>query len=166
MKCHECNSQMIEVREEYHYTESGLSNVYLSNVCVYRCDCGEFFPSIPAVIKLNETIGRSIVKKKGGLTGEEIKYLRKNIGLSAKKFAEYLGVNQSTLSRWENEKQTIDKSNDRVVRMIYAHFKNLPLEEHKTIVEDSFRDIDGTINNVPIRVPIEVLSNSSKCSFC
>jgi len=64
MKCHECNSQMIEVFEEYHYTESGLNNVYLSNVCVYKCDCGEFFASIPAVIKLNENIGRSIIKRK------------------------------------------------------------------------------------------------------
>jgi len=166
MKCHECNSQMIEVFEEYHYTESGLNNVYLSNVCVYKCDCGEFFASIPAVIKLNENIGRSIIKKKSGLTGEEIKYLRKNIGLSAKEFAEYLGVNQSTLSRWENEKQTIDKSNDRVVRMIYANFKQIPLEEQKRIVQDTFRNIDGRINTVPIHLPIEVLSNSPKCSLC
>ena len=167
MKCHECNSEMAEVREDYHYLESGLDNVYLTNICVYKCDCGESFASIPAVIKLNGMIGRSIAKKKSRLNGKEIKFLRKNVGLNANALAEYIGVDKSTVSRWETGKQQIDKSHDRIVRIIYAHLKNLPLEEINSIIED-FKRIIQKDDNLPIYVPIESLISSQQfeCASC
>jgi putative zinc finger/helix-turn-helix YgiT family protein len=158
---------MTEVREDYHYLESGLDNVYLTNVCVSKCDCGESFASIPAVIKLNGMIGRSIAKKKSRLNGKEIKFLRKNVGLNANALAEYIGVDKSTVSRWESGKQKIDKSNDRVIRIIYAHLKNLPLEDFNSIIED-FKSIIQRDENLPIYVPIEALISSQQfeCSIC
>lgn len=165
MKCHECNLKMKEVHEDYHYLESGLNNVFLKNICIYKCDCGESFASIPAVIKLNGMIGLSIVKKKSRLNGHEVKYLRKNVGLSAKDIATYMDVNKSTISRWESGKQQIDKSNDRVLRILYAHFKGIPKDDVTNIIEDVFKEMAHKDGNLPIYVSVESLISSQEC-FC
>ena len=158
MKCHECNTEMQVSKELYRYIESGLDNVYLDNVNIYRCKCGEYFASIPAIIELNSLIAIHLIKKKTFLKGQEIKYLRKNAGLNAKAFAEYIGIHKSTLSRWENNKQTIDKSNDRMIRLFYAAFKNIPHEEIKNFLDDVLKDINNTGEEAKINIPIDILS--------
>jgi len=156
MKCHECNKTMKPSKEIYYYTESGLDNVYLDNVVVYKCECGEEFASIPAINELNATIGLDLIKKQAYLTGAEIKFLRKNIGLNSKSFAEFIGINKSTLSRWENKKQEIDKSNDRLVRLLYANIKGIPQEEIQNFLKDTIRTIDNRKKKQKkIHIPID-----------
>ena len=166
MKCHECNSNMKESRELYHYTESGLDNVWLGDVSVYRCECGEYFASIPAIIELNSVIALYLIKKKTFLRGQEIKYLRKNAGLNAKAFGEYIGIDKSTLSRWENNKQTIDKSNDRMIRLFYATFKEISREKMKNFFDDVMKEIDNSGEETRINIPIaDILSaQQAECS--
>ena len=41
------------------------------------------------------------------LTGSEVRFMRKVIGMSAKDFAEALKLDPASLSRWENNKQTL-----------------------------------------------------------
>lgn len=154
MKCHECGSKMIEAKETYHYTESGLVNVYINNVTVYRCSCGEFFASIPSLVKVNRVIALALIKKNNSLKGKEVKYLRKNAGLSAKAFAEYIGINKSTLSRWEHEKQIIDKANDRLIRLFYAGFKGLPHDEIQKLSKDVMKAIHNGGKEKPINIPV------------
>jgi putative zinc finger/helix-turn-helix YgiT family protein len=157
MICHECNSQMDESQEIYHYKESGLDNVYLDNVCVYRCKCGEVFPSIPGVIKLHTTIGQMIVKKSTALNGKEIIFLRKNIGMNAKTFADYVGIDKSTLSRWENNQQKLAKPNDRLVRLIYAHQKGLSKNDIDNLLKDSIKDLKESVVE-SINIPVSTKS--------
>ncbi|MFP4381979.1 MAG: type II TA system antitoxin MqsA family protein, partial [Candidatus Sumerlaeia bacterium] len=107
MRCLLCKKgDLISNREEYHYTESGLDNIYLENIEVSRCSaCHEEIVSIPAMPELNSLIGLILIKKKSPLNGKEIRYLRKNIGLKANEVAELMGVDTSTFSRWESGKQ-------------------------------------------------------------
>jgi len=157
MKCHECNREMTESMGDYHYLESGLDNVFLKNVCLHTCECGESFASIRGVVHLNAFIGRTLLKKKGRLVAQEIRFLRKNIGLSAKMFIEYIGVNKSTFSRWENDKQNIDKSNDRIIRLIYATLKGLPNDEVMLLLDDVFKEINKKGRKWQINIPPELL---------
>ncbi len=169
MKCHECNSEMKKSKELYHYTESGLDNVYLADLAVYRCECGEFFASIPEIIKLNSRVGITLIKKKTLLKGQEIKYLRKNAGLNAKAFAEYIGIDKSTLSRWENNKQPVDKSNDRMIRLFYAVFKGIPTEEIKSFINDVIKEISSTGEEKAIYIPINDFlppQSENHCARC
>jgi len=168
MKCLDCNKDMTVAKEVYHYTESGLDNVYLHNVEVYRCECGEEFASIPAIIKLNSVIGLNLIKKKTYLSGNEIRFLRKNAGLNAKSFAEFIGVNKSTLSRWENNKQDIDKSNDRLVRLVYANMKGIPQEEIRNLLKEIIREISqrGQSTNINISVDSLIAKQQSECNLC
>jgi len=41
MKCSLCNDPLKEAKELYHYTESGLDNVYLCGIDIFKCEkCG------------------------------------------------------------------------------------------------------------------------------
>lgn len=157
MKCFQCNSETKNTVETYHYKESGLDNVYLENIDVYRCTCGEYYVSIPAVTELNTLIAMNIINKKAFLTGSEIRYLRKNAGLSATDFAEFIGVNKSTLSRWENDKQTLDKSSDRMIRLFYLSFKGIPKEKMATFFNEVIKKISHNGRAININIPVDRL---------
>lgn len=144
-------------KEDYHYTESGLDNVYLGDVNIYKCQCGEEIASIPDLVEVNSAICHCLIKKRAHLSGEELKFLRKNAGMSAKSFAEYIGVNKSTLSRWENNKQCIDKSNDRLVRLIYANIKRMSQDEIGCLLKETIREIQDREQEAIINIPIEKL---------
>lgn len=167
MKCHECNNEMVKSVERYHYKESGLKNVFLGDLPVYRCQCGEEFATIPRVVELNAVIALDLIKKKSFLRGEEIRFLRKNAGLNAKLFAEYLGVDKSTLSRWENNKQDLNKANDRLIRLIYANMKGLAAEEIKRLMDDVIKEIKNYSEDTDINIPVSCLtSNHAECTTC
>ncbi len=152
MICHECNSKMEESQERYHYTESGLDNVYFDNVCIYRCKCGEFFPSIPGVIDLHTKIGKMVIKKSTALNGKEIRFLRKNIGMNAKTFSDYVGIDKSTFSRWENNQQKLAKPNDRLIRFIYAHQKGFPKNDIDNLLKEAIKDLREPVEPINISV--------------
>lgn len=135
---------------EHHYLESGLDNVYLVDVELWECPCGENAVGIPAVPELQRVIGEVLLRKKTLLTGKEIRFLRKNIGIPSKKFAETLGVDQATVSRWENEKRLPDKPTDRLIRLVYAYEKGIP---PKALLQD-FPEISSELAPpLPMRIP-------------
>jgi len=162
MICHECNSEMKESQEIYHYVESGLDNIYLENICVYRCKCGESFPSIPGIIDLHTIIGQMLIKKSTALNGKEILFLRKNIGLNARTFAEYVGIDKSTFSRWENGQQKLAKPNDRLIRLIYANVKGLPKNDIEHLLKEAVKDFNGSESEERISIPKSSFSSQQR----
>ena len=63
MKCPICNSEMECNQESYHYVESGLENVQLDGIDVFRCSCGEEIINIPAMPELHSLIALELIKK-------------------------------------------------------------------------------------------------------
>ncbi len=144
MKCYSCDSEMRSERRKYHYTECGLDNVYLDNVRVFVCDkCNEEEVSLPCVPDLHMLLGKIIVSQKQPLDGKEVRFLRKNAGLSATKLAKILGVSLETISRWENDKIKIKSSSDRLIRMVYCAIMDVPSHELKNLVQNNFEEIAG-----------------------
>ena len=120
-KCYVCGQNLQTVKDKpYEYTECGL-DVVLLGVTQYVCNsCGEEYAAIPKPEKLHKAIGLDICKKKKALLlPDEIKFLRKELNLKAKELARSLGVDDSTVSRWENGKKQIGESSDRLLRAIY-----------------------------------------------
>lgn len=120
-KCYMCGGSLELIKDKpYQYTESGL-DVVLLGVTQYRCSsCGEDYAEIPSPERLNKAIGRHVCKyKKALLLPNEIKFLRKELNLKAKDLATSLGVDVSTVSRWENGKKNIGESADRLLRALY-----------------------------------------------
>jgi DNA-binding transcriptional regulator YiaG len=108
------------VQNPYRYDLSGLSNVYLAGIVVRICPrCNAEVPVIPRIAELHREIARALVRKPAPLDGEEIRFLRKQAGFPAQKFATLLGVTPEHLSRVENGHITsLGTSTDRLARAI------------------------------------------------
>ncbi|MDX9788871.1 MAG: type II toxin-antitoxin system MqsA family antitoxin [Desulfobacterales bacterium] len=141
MKCPFCHSDMTCKPEDYPYIESGLDNLIIKNLDIYRCKCGESIISIPALPDLHRVIGMAIIRQDSLLSGKEIRFLRKNIGLTATRLAKIIGADIATISRWENDAQAISKEYDRILRLVYADFKGLQPQEKKELLERFFPEI-------------------------
>src|SRR5712691_6300765 len=109
MNCDICNAPMKERRATsqapYYYALAGLPHVGLVGITVYECPGHSASPLIPRIGELHRVITEAFVHKPAPLTGVELRFLRKNAGLAAKKFAALLAVDPAHLSRVENGKQ-------------------------------------------------------------
>ena len=127
-KCKVCSGEMTSSREAYRYNESGLPNVILKDVEVRRCpNCGTQEVPLPRVVELHRAIAMALVHKPARFLGAEVRYLRKYMGWSVD-FASCMGVNPETVSRWENEKEAISTTSDRLLRLIVA--RGWPVEDY------------------------------------
>lgn len=181
IKCPKCGQAIESKITNYRYKESGLDNVYLKNIPVYECSCGASYPSIFRIGRLNELIAETLLEKQTLLSGKEIKFLRKSLYLSSKEFSSDLGLNKTTLSKWENEHQQHSEINDRLIRGVYIIRKGvrkknaqdvlkilskIRLKEQDTdyiIVAEKFND-DYVINLNP--VPETQASELAKIYVC
>ncbi len=121
MVCDACKTEMTIVSgETYRYAETGLDNVYLLNADLYVCEgCGEQLPILHRIEELHQAIARAIAFKPAPLSGAEIRFLRKELGLSGRKWAALLHIDHTTLSRWENEGQERSQHNDLLIRHVF-----------------------------------------------
>lgn len=133
IKCDQCGKMRHKKIGNYRYRESGLDNVYLENIHMYQCSCGISYPSILRLPRLNELIALTLLGKPVLLSGKEIRFLRKNLHLASKLFANKLGVGKTTLSKWENEVQNHSERNDRLIRAIYIIEKGIKRQDQLNI---------------------------------
>jgi transcriptional regulator with XRE-family HTH domain len=114
---------MVEKRttaaEPYAYVLSGLKDVGLVNIAVYRCpQCSYAAPIIPRVGELHRLIALALVTQGSPLRGDQVRFLRKHAGLPARQFANLLGVTPQHLSRVENGHRPFGAPTDRLIRAI------------------------------------------------
>lgn len=132
MTCHNCGKALVRtIAPLYHYKESGLSNVYLKNsVQVYRCTCGKKLVEIPGIGRLHDGIAYALLTKKAVLTGHELRFLRKWIGLTAEKLASLLGFKtRVTVSKFENNKSPITMATDHAMRLLVLRQKEEAIKQ-------------------------------------
>ncbi len=117
--CSECEQEMEETRGDYPFPESGLSNVLLKKIPLLRCsNCGNVEPIIHRAKALMRTLALAVIHKRGCLCGEEVRYLRKHVRWKSLDLAKYLGVDKTTVSKWENNDKPVGPSNDRLIRLL------------------------------------------------
>lgn len=145
---HNCKSTRLEKfatpAEPFHFTDSGLPNVYLVGIKYFVCsECGNVVAEIPAIKQLMQLIARDIVLSPQDLTGEKIRFLRKRLGKKASEYAKYLGFTPETLSRIENDKQPISVQAQKLARLSYCVFSEDPqlVECAKTILQLILQEI-------------------------
>jgi DNA-binding transcriptional regulator YiaG len=128
----------------YHYTESGLPNVYLTNGFEkISTPYGEAV-SIHDLEGLHQALARAIVEKKE-ITGAELRFLRKEMGLSQSGLAAFLGVQEQTVSLWERKpKQKVPATAERFVRVIYLEHVNGNAEVRKLL--EVIADLDEAVS--------------------
>jgi transcriptional regulator with XRE-family HTH domain len=109
----------------YRYTLAGLPHVGLAGIVVFECPNGHAsVPRIPRIGELHGVMAEAFIMKREPLIGGELRFLRKNAGISAQKFAALLAVDPAHLSRVENGKTTMGSSVDRLARAIVMAAKD------------------------------------------
>jgi putative transcriptional regulator len=112
----------MKVDEKYHYTESGLDNVWLvgEGVKFVTLPGGRKEVRISDVEGLHREICRLLIEEKKSLTGKEFRFLRQELLLSQATLAKLLEVAEQTIHRWESGKSDIPRTADALVRMLYC----------------------------------------------
>ena len=123
----------------YHYTESGLQNIWLANGYRVREVENGAAVAIADADQLHTAIGRTIAEK-GYMTGSELRFLRKELDFSQARFAMLVGSSEESVSLWERRGR-VPKSACRIMQALYLEA------------------IDG---NVKIRELIERLANMDR----
>jgi putative transcriptional regulator len=119
MKCALCAGEMVRRRENYRYDASGLRRLTLVGVEVARCpSCGEHEVVIPAIEDLHHAIARALVTQAGRLRHDEVRFLRKHLGLSGVDFAKLIDVTPETVSRWERGALRMSVMAERLLRAL------------------------------------------------
>lgn len=103
----------------FHFTDSGLGNVYLVGIKYFTHEGGRIVAEIPAIKQLMSLIARDLLYSPNPLCGQEIRFLRKRLGQKSVDFAALLRLEASTLSRIENGKQDASDQLDALVRACY-----------------------------------------------
>ena len=140
MKCVQCDETMrTKVDDLYHYVSSGLSNVWLEGVEVSTCpNCGETEAAIPRIEHLHKPIATEIVEQTTRLTGEEVRFLRKYLGLSGGDFSRRIDVTPTQLSRWERGHEKMSRMAERLLRLMVA--TELPVKNYSTELFDRIEE--------------------------
>ena len=133
IKCDLCGGQTtIKSSQRHQYEECGLDNIILVNIQMRVCkSCGAKAPIIPRILGLHATIGRAVALQAYPLSGLEVRFLRKQLGMSAREWAVLLRIDHTTLSRWENDEQRIGPQSDALIRFLY--FRMVEEKEGKLI---------------------------------
>ena len=117
MKCIHCRVETEEERREVPY--DSLPGTTLANVPVRICpECGETYTGIPNIAELDRTLVEMVISQESRLTPEEIRFVRKYLGLSGQDLAARMGVAPATVSRWEHGKQEMTESHERLLRAL------------------------------------------------
>jgi putative transcriptional regulator len=107
----------------YHYTESGLENVFLENgVKMHDTPYGKGV-SIMDTDGLHKAIGRWLVDTPKPLNGAELRFLRTEMELTQRDLAACIGTTEQTLRLWEKGRgKSIPGPADRLLRALYSEY--------------------------------------------
>ena len=128
----------------YHYTECGLDDVrLLSGYQIVETPYGETV-EIDDVEGLHCVIGRTICEQ-SGLTGQELRFLRRELGLSQKNLGNLLGNTDQTVANWEKGVITpIPVMAETIIKKMYLEY----IDDDRHTVTELLRTIADLDNNL------------------
>ena len=150
---HDCRKEMKPIkatpRSPYHFLDSGLPNVYLAGIKYYVCErCKRPVKvEIPAVQDLMNALARAVVLKTSPLSGKEVQFLRKRVGIKQTDFAEIISASPEQLSRWENDHNELSGTMDKFIRLAYTFIsRDSKLESLVHKVKEEFQKWSTSIH--------------------
>lgn len=107
----------------YHYTESGLDNVWIENgYTIHKTPYGEGV-SIEDTEGLHRAIGLWLINVAEPLDGSELRFIRLEMELTQKDLGGILGVDEQSVRRWEKKSDaTFNGAADRLLRVLYSEY--------------------------------------------
>lgn len=107
-----------DARSPYHYTECGLSNIWLVSGYEEEEYDGECYISIKDADALHHAIALHLVRQKSELKGEQVRFLRKEMDLRQTDLASLVNVSPQTVARWEKDQTEVPGPVNVLLRII------------------------------------------------
>jgi len=120
MKANVVSGRQKATIERHEETLMGLP-VVLLNAAIQVEHGGEVGVVVPDVAALEPAMALARVTVPTKLSGKEILFLRKALGLKAVDLAKFLDVTPETFSRWENGAVPISTNPERILRLRVMH---------------------------------------------
>jgi DNA-binding transcriptional regulator YiaG len=107
----------------YHYTDSGLDNVFIENgYTVHKTPYGDGI-SIQDTEGLHKAIGQWLIQTPKTLNGAELRFLRLEMEMTQRNLAAVLGSEEQNVRRWEKTRtKEIPGPADRLIRALYSEY--------------------------------------------
>jgi len=137
----------------YHYTESGLDNVWLENG--FKIENHRNYGELISIVNprgLHEAIGRWLVVQPRTLTGAEFRFLRTELDLSQRSLGEILGTTEQAIAKWEKnrKKPLANKPAERLLRLAFINY----LDGHPefSAIIDRITRLDAELAEIELRL--------------
>jgi transcriptional regulator with XRE-family HTH domain len=105
----------------FHYTDSGLDYVYLTDGYKTRETKRGTSVAIDRIDELHDSIAKFIVTMPYPLRGQEVRFLRSMLGYSQEELGRKLGVRRNAIAVYERDRmKDIPAQSDHLLRMFYA----------------------------------------------
>lgn len=112
----------------HHYTECGLQNVFIEGLEIVLDDDGDEVISIPAVNELHTVIAFGIVSHQSGISGDELRFLRTEMGYTQNELAALVHRDKQSIGRWERSVIEIDSTAEALIRRLAIEKLSLNLD--------------------------------------
>jgi putative transcriptional regulator len=137
----------------YHYTESGLDNVWLENG--FKIETHKNYGELISITNprgLHEFIGRWLVSQPRTLSGAEFRFLRTELDMSQRTLADVVGTNEQSIAKWEKarSKDVSNKAAERLLRLAYINY--LDGKPEFSAVIDRITQLDAEIAELELRM--------------
>jgi putative zinc finger/helix-turn-helix YgiT family protein len=140
--CSNCGQPAEIQKGDFPFIRQPGLNVHLYDVDLIVCpECGNIDPVIPKVNEVLRKIAEAIVGKKYRMTGAEVRFLRKYLGMTAEQFCRLLHVDKTTMSKWENDEDPVGQQSDLLIRTLVL-LKDETLRRSAAAPESRFPQIE------------------------
>lgn len=117
-QCSKCGADALLVWGNHRFDEMGIP-VLLKRIQLIKCpSCGAVEPIIPMMSDLINALAMAVICQQRKLNGREIRFLRKYVRKSAGEFARLLHIDNTHLSKLENDRTTIGDQTDKYIRLL------------------------------------------------
>jgi DNA-binding transcriptional regulator YiaG len=133
----------------HHYTECGLQNVFIDGLEIVVDDEGDEIITIPAVNELHKVIALGIVSHEHGISGDELRFLRTEMGYTQAELAGLVHHDKQSIGRWERAEFDIDGSAETIIRRLAIEKLNLNADQG---MDELSRRSVPTVKTQPINI--------------
>ncbi len=116
------------MQDAHHYTECGLMNVYISGIAIEIDDDGDEIVTIPGIHALHKIIAIGIVSHPKGISSDELRFLRSEMGLTQAELADLVHRDKQSIGRWERGEVEIDSASETLIRRMAIEKLTLPVD--------------------------------------
>lgn len=134
---------------KHHYTECGLQNVFIEGLEIVVDDEGDEVITIPAVNELHHVIALGVVSHEHGITGDELRFLRSEMGYTQAELADLVHHDKQSVGRWERSEYDIDSSAETIIRRLAIEKLSLDV---KSGMDDLSRMSIPSVQTQPINI--------------